>query len=87
MRRVRSNRSIDTDVLSAGFARLLSAGHLQRYCFLLRADLRGQTPLFCSRMVIRRLASEARLNQRLQRTSAAQRSFAPRPPLIRGVVR
>ena len=24
------------------------------------ADLRGQTPLFCSRMVIRRLASEAR---------------------------
>jgi hypothetical protein len=27
---LRSNRSIDTDVLSAGFARLLSAGHLQR---------------------------------------------------------
>ena len=26
-----SNRSIDTDVLSAGFARLLAAGHLQRY--------------------------------------------------------
>jgi hypothetical protein len=25
------NRSIDTDVLSAGFARLLSAGHFQRY--------------------------------------------------------
>jgi hypothetical protein len=27
---IRSNRLIDTDVLSAGFARLLSAGHLQR---------------------------------------------------------
>ena len=27
----RPNRSIDTDVLSAGFAGLLSAGHLQRY--------------------------------------------------------
>jgi hypothetical protein len=27
---LRSNRSIDTDVLSAGFAGLLSAGHLQR---------------------------------------------------------
>jgi hypothetical protein len=26
----RSNKSIDTDVLSAGFARLLSAGHLRR---------------------------------------------------------
>jgi hypothetical protein len=25
------NRSIDADVLSAGFARLLCAGHLQRY--------------------------------------------------------
>lgn len=25
-----SNKSIDTDVLSAGFARLLSGGHLQR---------------------------------------------------------
>lgn len=25
-----ANRSIDTDVLSAGFARLLSAGHFQR---------------------------------------------------------
>jgi hypothetical protein len=25
------NRSIDTDDLSAGFAHLLSAGHLQRY--------------------------------------------------------
>ena len=29
--RMRHNRSIDTDVLSAGFARLLSAGHLRRY--------------------------------------------------------
>jgi len=29
--RVLSNRSIDTDVLSAGVARLLSAGHLRRY--------------------------------------------------------
>ena len=28
---LRSNRSIDTDVLSAGFAGLLSAGHFQRY--------------------------------------------------------
>jgi hypothetical protein len=27
---MRANKSIDTDVLSAGFARLLSAGHLQR---------------------------------------------------------
>jgi hypothetical protein len=26
---LRSNKSIDTDVLSAGFARLLSAGHLR----------------------------------------------------------
>ncbi len=26
----RPNTSIDTDVLSAGFVRLLSAGHLQR---------------------------------------------------------
>jgi len=25
------NKSIDTDVLSAGFTGLLSAGHLQRY--------------------------------------------------------
>jgi hypothetical protein len=30
---MRLNRSIDPDVLSAGFARLLSAGHLQRYVF------------------------------------------------------
>jgi hypothetical protein len=28
--RLRSNRSIDTDVLSAGFAGLLAAGHFQR---------------------------------------------------------
>jgi hypothetical protein len=28
---MRPNRSIDTDVLSAGFARLLSAGHFRRY--------------------------------------------------------
>jgi hypothetical protein len=28
---MRPNMSIDTDVLSAGFAGLLSAGHLQRY--------------------------------------------------------
>jgi hypothetical protein len=28
---LRANKSIDTDVLSAGFARLLSAGHLRRY--------------------------------------------------------
>jgi len=28
--RVRLNRSIDTDVSSAGFARLLAAAHLQR---------------------------------------------------------
>lgn len=28
---VRHNRSIDTDILSVGFARLLAAGHLQRY--------------------------------------------------------
>jgi hypothetical protein len=28
---MRDNTSIDTDVLSAGFARLESAGHLQRY--------------------------------------------------------
>ena len=28
---VRSNKSIDTDVLSAAFARLLSAGHFRRY--------------------------------------------------------
>ncbi len=35
-------------------------------------------------MVIRWLAREARPNQRLQRTSAAQTSVAPRPPLIRG---
>jgi hypothetical protein len=27
---LRSNRSIDADVLSAGFAGLLSAGHLRR---------------------------------------------------------
>jgi hypothetical protein len=27
---VQANRSIDTDVLSAGFAHLLSAGHLRR---------------------------------------------------------
>jgi hypothetical protein len=27
---VRANRSFDTDVLSAGFARLLSAGQLRR---------------------------------------------------------
>jgi hypothetical protein len=27
---LRPNKSIDTDVLPAGFARLLSAGHLQR---------------------------------------------------------
>jgi hypothetical protein len=27
---MRSNKSIDTDVPSAGFTRLLSAGHLQR---------------------------------------------------------
>lgn len=27
---LRSNKSIDTDVLSAGFADLLSAGHLRR---------------------------------------------------------
>jgi hypothetical protein len=38
-------------------------------------------------MVIHRLAREARPNQRLQRTSAAQTSFALRPPLIRGAVR
>jgi hypothetical protein len=37
---VPSNRSIDTDVLSAGFARLLSAGHLQRY-----TDANGSTSL------------------------------------------
>jgi hypothetical protein len=30
MRGVRPNRSIDTDVLSAGFAGLLSAGHFRR---------------------------------------------------------
>jgi hypothetical protein len=29
--RSRSNRSINTDVLSAGFARLLSTSHLQRW--------------------------------------------------------
>jgi hypothetical protein len=28
---VRHNKSIDTDVLAAGFACLLSAGHFQRY--------------------------------------------------------
>ena len=28
---MRANKSIDTDALSAGFAGLLSAGHLQRY--------------------------------------------------------
>jgi hypothetical protein len=28
---MRPNRSIDTDVLSAGFARLLAAGHFRRY--------------------------------------------------------
>jgi hypothetical protein len=28
---VTANKSIDTDVLSVGFARLLPAGHLQRY--------------------------------------------------------
>jgi hypothetical protein len=28
---IRANRSIDTDVLSAGFARLLAAGHFQRW--------------------------------------------------------
>jgi hypothetical protein len=39
------------------------------------------------RMVIRRLAREARPNQRLQRTSAAQTAFAPRTLLIRGAVR
>ena len=33
---LRVNKSIDTDVLSAGFARLLSAGHLQRYAALNR---------------------------------------------------
>ena len=38
-------------------------------------------------MVIRQLAREARPNQRLQRTSAAQTSFAPRTPLIRGAVK
>jgi hypothetical protein len=30
MRALMSNRSIDTDVLSAVFARLLSAGHFRR---------------------------------------------------------
>ena len=30
----RHNRSTDTDVLSAGSARLLAAGHLQRYVAL-----------------------------------------------------
>jgi hypothetical protein len=30
VRATRPNRSIDTDVLSAGFAGLLSAGHLRR---------------------------------------------------------
>ena len=39
------------------------------------------------RMVIHRLAREARPNQRLQRTSVAQTVFAPRTPLIRGAVR
>ncbi len=38
------------------------------------------------RMVIRRLACKARSNQRLQRTSVAQTSVAPRTPLIRGAV-
>ena len=39
------------------------------------------------RMALRRLAREERPNQRLQRASAAQTSFAPRPPLVRGAVR
>ena len=39
-----------------------------------------------TRMVIRRLAREARPNQQLQRTSAAQTSFAPRLPVSRGAV-
>jgi hypothetical protein len=39
------------------------------------------------RMVIHRLAREARPNQRLQQTSVAQTAFAPRTPLIRGAVR
>jgi hypothetical protein len=38
-------------------------------------------------MVIRRLTREARSNQRLQRTSAVQASFAPWLALIRGVAR
>jgi hypothetical protein len=38
-------------------------------------------------MVIRQLAREARPNQRLQRTAAAQTSFVPRTPLISGAVR
>jgi len=38
-------------------------------------------------MVIRRLAREARPNQRLQRTSAAQTSFAPRLPVSRANVK
>ena len=38
-------------------------------------------------MVIRRLAREARPNQRLQRTSAAQTSFDPRLPVSRANVK
>jgi hypothetical protein len=38
-------------------------------------------------MVIRRSAREARPNQRLQRTSAAQTAFAQQKPLIHGTVR
>ncbi len=38
------------------------------------------------RMVIHRVAREARPNQRLQRTSVTQTSFAPWPPLIREAV-
>jgi len=39
------------------------------------------------RMGFRWLAREARPNQRLQRTPAAQTSFVPRPPLIHGADR
>ena len=35
---MRSNRLIDTDVLSAGFAGLLSAGHRRRYASAERLD-------------------------------------------------
>jgi len=38
-------------------------------------------------MALRRLAREARPNQRLQRTSAAQTSFDPRLPVSRANVK